>query len=145
MSAEIEGLPDWDPTEFHGKFQVNLWDPDHLDAPIRSLVWLPEPIPRMARARRPAPAPFRPGSSTSSVWPLVAISPDGKTVAVAALAARYRGSAVLGERTACPRREGRTTRDVRRLSMNPDRETFGSWPLGQTTSLATAGTTAGGA
>ncbi len=37
LSAELEGLPDWDTDEFRGRYLVNLWDPDHLDAPIREL------------------------------------------------------------------------------------------------------------
>jgi eukaryotic-like serine/threonine-protein kinase len=85
ISAEMEGLPDWDAPEFHGKYQVNLWDPDRLDAPIRPLVWLADPIPRDQRSGIPARsgAGSRSGSSLNSVWPLVAISPDAKTVAVA--------------------------------------------------------------
>jgi serine/threonine protein kinase/WD40 repeat protein len=83
MSAEMEGLPDWDPSEFHGTYQVNLWDPDHLNAPIRSLLWLPEPVPRDQRTGPSARSSAGSGSSPYSVWPLVAISPDAKTVAVA--------------------------------------------------------------
>ncbi len=83
MSAEMEGLPDWDPTEFHGKYQVNLWDPDHLEKPIRTLLWLADPVPRDQRTGPPARSSTGSGSSPYSVWPLVAISPDAKTVAVA--------------------------------------------------------------
>ncbi len=83
MSAEMEGLPDWDPTEFHGKYQVNLWDPDHLDAPIRPLLWLPDPSPRDQRTGPSPRTGAGSGASPYSVWPLVAISPDAKTVAVA--------------------------------------------------------------
>ena len=46
--------------------QVNLWDSDQLDRPIAKLAWRVEP---MRRGESPPP--------------LVAISPDGKTVAVA--------------------------------------------------------------
>ena len=66
----IEGVPDemaagMEPAWDFSEFQVNLWDPDQLDKPIR-LQWT------------------RTGLQAHSVWPpLVAISPDGKTVAVA--------------------------------------------------------------
>jgi serine/threonine protein kinase/WD40 repeat protein len=74
MSAAMEGLPDWDPTEFHGTYQINLWDLDHLDTPICQLAWSapPGPPPRGAASSPPTSQP---------VWPLVAISPDGKTIA----------------------------------------------------------------
>ena len=58
LSAELEGLPDWDPDEFRGKYQVNLWDPDRLDAPIRELNWLPN-----SRDQRSTSA------GTHSAWP----------------------------------------------------------------------------
>ena len=63
------------PSDFH----VYLWDADHLDRPIATL-----PV-----ARRADDA----GARTSS--PLVAISPDGKTVAVASFRGT-RGQALLG-------------------------------------------------
>ena len=79
MTAAMEEFPDWDPSEFHGNYLVNVWDPDHLDAPI-SLPWFAPFGP----SSRPGVGPGAgPGSSSYSVWPLVAISPDGKTVAVA--------------------------------------------------------------
>jgi len=74
MSAAMEGLPDWDPAEFHGKYQINLWDADRLDRPIATLPWWPPPRSGSSSGS---------GSVPRTVWPLVAISPDGKTVAVA--------------------------------------------------------------
>ncbi len=135
MSAEMEGLPDWDPTEFHGKYQVNLWDPDHLDAPIRSLVWLPEPIPRDQRtgpSARPGTG-SGPGSSTSSVWPLVAISPDAKTVAVAP----RNGTVVrlFSGEDGMPKRERERGRPA--IIMNPAQNS--ALALGPNAMLATAG------
>jgi WD40 repeat protein len=62
-----------------GEFQINLWDPDHLDQPI-TLRFPTRPGPR----GRPSNT-----NTTTTVAgrlglpPLVAISPDGKTVAVA--------------------------------------------------------------
>ena len=80
MSAAME--PTWDSPEVHGEYEVNLWDLDRLDKPMATLPWSwpsgpPRPRPGSGSAPRPAP-------STHSFWPpLVAISPDGKTVAVA--------------------------------------------------------------
>ena len=69
----------YDFPEAFGEFQVNLWDPDNLDK-LRTLNWTPAP-PRGRSNSASSPPP----QARSSVPPLVAISPDGKTVAVAAL------------------------------------------------------------
>jgi serine/threonine protein kinase/WD40 repeat protein len=73
IARAMEGMSAWDPAAT-GEFEVNLWDLDRRDGPIASLPWSrpPDPpnrSPRAPVARRPA-------------WPLVAISPDGKMVAV---------------------------------------------------------------
>jgi eukaryotic-like serine/threonine-protein kinase len=83
MSAALEGLADWDPAGFPGKYQVNLWDPDHLDAPIHALDWLEGPREQRGGLSPRASAGSGSGPSPDSAWPLVAISPDAKTVAVA--------------------------------------------------------------
>ena len=58
--------------DMRGEFQINLWEPDHLDQPTALRFRLP------GSGRSTTTAPGR------SVWPpLVAISPDGKTVVVA--------------------------------------------------------------
>ncbi len=67
LLALLEGVPLSELPGIHGGYHVNLWDLDHLDQPVARLSW-----------SRPGPSP-RPG------YPLVAISPDGKIVAVAAL------------------------------------------------------------
>ena len=80
ISAAMD--PTWDPHQVHGDYVVNLWDLDHLDKPIATLPWgwpSTPSRPRPGSSPRPAPSP-----SPRAVWPpLVAISPDGKTVAVA--------------------------------------------------------------
>jgi eukaryotic-like serine/threonine-protein kinase len=112
MSAGIEGLSGPD------AFQVNLWDPaDHLDQPIARLQWT-----------RPGPG-GRPGWPP---WPLVAISPDGKTVAVAAMRGKFVRlfSGVDGRKT-------------ERDEIDTQTE-LGALALGPNDLLATAGTTSGG-
>jgi len=78
ISAAMD--PTWDPHQVHGEYVVNLWDLDHLDKPKATLPWGWPSTPS-----RPRPgSPPRPAPSPRSVWPpLVAMSPDGKTVAVA--------------------------------------------------------------
>ena len=71
MEEEGESAPfeemssDLDLAEFRGTFQIVLWDPEHVENPIATLrtPWL------------------RPG--VEPIVPLVALSPDGKTIAVA--------------------------------------------------------------
>jgi serine/threonine protein kinase/WD40 repeat protein len=72
--------PSYDVMDNPGEFQVNLWDPDNLDKP-RTLRWtgLPPRGPGGPNAPQPASRP-----------PLVAISPEAKTVAIAPV----RGGAV---------------------------------------------------
>jgi WD40 repeat protein len=110
---------------------VNLWNPERLDQPIKRLAW------------------NRPGPPGRSIWPpqipLVSISPDGKTVAVAAFHGKFvRLFSALdgeplgrGERRMSPRSDPRgegidTQTELSALALGPDE------------SLATAGTTAGG-
>ena len=84
MPAELEGLPDWDPGEFEGEYQVNLWDTERLDAPIRELNWHVQArginVPRWQALRFvPAAAPGRrprrrrsgrssPSARTARLW-----------------------------------------------------------------------------
>jgi WD40 repeat protein len=118
-------------------FQVNLWDPDHLERPIAKLQWT-----------RPGP----PGRSGWPPFPLVAISPDGLTVAVAATRGKFVRffSAVDGQ--PLTRNEGRSDgrppgrsegRNDGRIEIDSQTELW-ALTLGPNDSLATAGTTAGG-
>jgi eukaryotic-like serine/threonine-protein kinase len=61
------------------EYQVVLWNLEHLDQPIATLR-PPRPGPERGNRDRNAPPPPRPTSS-----PLVAISPDGRLVAVSAV------------------------------------------------------------
>jgi WD40 repeat protein len=61
----LEGVPPGENRGLHVGYQLNLWDLDHLDQPIARLPW--------SRPASPRPA-----------FPLVAISPEGMYVAVAA-------------------------------------------------------------
>src|SRR5262249_8784533 len=70
-SAALEGMSP-EAIAALNEIQVNLWDPNDLEKPVRKLDWQP------GRTRPPG----RPGPAA---WPLIAISPDGKTIAVAAL------------------------------------------------------------
>jgi eukaryotic-like serine/threonine-protein kinase len=133
----LDGLSTADPSLGTSDFQVNLWDPDHLERPIARLQW----------------AKF--GTPGRIQFPLVAISPDGKTVAVAAARGKFVGlfSAVDGHQLL--RNEGRN--DARTPSRKDGRNDGKPEPLeidtqtqlsaltiGPNDSLATAGTTAGG-
>ena len=68
MSA-LDGFPIPDFPQL--EFQVNLWDPDRLDRPVAKLQWT------------------RTGQPGRLQFPLVAISPDGNTVAVAATPGKF--------------------------------------------------------
>ncbi len=134
ISAELDGLADWDPSEFHGRYQVNLWDPDRLDAPIRELNWLPNL--RDQRPGSPGPPPRSSGGSGSgpqsaspSIWPLVAISPDGKTVAVAPRGGTW--VRIFSGEDGMPRQ--------RRSAFIPNQPTLSAIALGPNSMLATAG------
>lgn len=134
ISAELDGLADWDPAEFHGKYQVNLWDPDRLDAPIRELGWLPSL--REQRPTSPGSPPRSgggPGSGSPavspSVWPLVAISPDAKTVAVAPRGGTW--VRIFSGDDGTPRQ--------RRSAFIPNQPTLSAIALGPNSLLATAG------
>jgi serine/threonine protein kinase/WD40 repeat protein len=76
-----EGRPGPEEAWVPFRYQVNLWDPEHLDQPIAALHWRSDPSPRPSDA---PPAPRR-SDPPRPVFPLVAMSPDGNTVAVAPL------------------------------------------------------------
>ena len=124
-----EGLATGDALS-HSEFLVKLWDPEHLDHPIK-LQWT------------------RPGPSGNPQFPLVAISPDGKTVAVAATRSKFVRLCSTSDGQQLPRSEGRT--DGRPPARNDGRNdgidtqtTLSALAFGPNDSLATAGTTAGG-
>jgi serine/threonine protein kinase/WD40 repeat protein len=66
LRAVFEGAPVPENPGVRPLLHVNLWDLDRLDQPVAELAW-----PRQAPARGP-------------INPLIAISPDGKVVAIAA-------------------------------------------------------------
>ncbi|MFI5457780.1 MAG: WD40 repeat domain-containing serine/threonine protein kinase [Isosphaerales bacterium] len=105
VRALMEGLPASE-VPFH-EYAVNLWDPDHLDRPIKTLLWR-----------------FGP--------PLAAISPDGKTVAVAP----FHGTSVRLF-------AGVDGKPLRRSEIESQTE-LSALALGPNDLLATAGNTAGG-
>jgi eukaryotic-like serine/threonine-protein kinase len=114
LRALSEGLPGPDGPQFRSDYRVFLWDLDHLDRPI-ALDWR---------------SGSGPGSGRGG--PLTAISPDGKTVAVAQshgmVVKLY--SAVDGSR-------------AKRHEIEPQAE-LTALALGPNDQLATAGNTAGG-
>ena len=108
---------------------VYLWDPDHLDRPIATLAWRVGPGPR--------------GS-----FPLVAISPDGKTVAV--VPDRGTMAKLYSARDGTPlnKRFGPGAGQPRDVwtddnEIEPQAELL-ALALGPNNSLATAGNTSGG-
>ncbi len=126
----LDRFPGLDAPNTRSEVHVNLWDPDHLDRPIAKLPWRVGP-------------PVR-GES----YPLVAISPDGKNVAVAS----HRGMLVkiFSARDGKPlkRRIGAgpgPPRDasIVDLEIEPQAE-LSALALGPNNSLATAGNTSGG-
>jgi WD40 repeat protein len=130
--AGLDGFPaDSGPNDF----QVNLWDPDHLDRPVAKLQWT------------------RPGLSGRPQFPLVAISLDGSTVAVAAnrryvrLFSSADGRQLIragGRADGRPpgRNEGRN--EARSEPLEIDTQTdLSALTLGPNDTLATAGTAAG--
>ena len=117
-------------------YQVNLWDPDRLDAAAREA---------------PLDAARPPGRPAGRQFPLVAISPDGKTVAVAAIRGKFVKlfSALTASRSRG--REPKRRRGTREEStagrdeIDIDTQTeLSALALGPNDSLATAGTTPGG-
>ncbi len=118
FSAGMEGMSSPDSFFNHNEYQVILWDPEHLDEPIAKLQWT-----------RPGPAGRQPRPS----WPLVSISRDGKTVAVAGIRGKFVRlfSGVDGGRA-----EERDEIDTQ--------SELGALALGPNELLATAGTTSGG-
>ena len=76
----VDGPPDWDPSG-PSDYQVNLWDLDQLDRPIAALSWS-RPRPLVRNRSEASTTPPRPS------WPLVAISPEGKVVAVGGFGAQ---------------------------------------------------------
>ena len=69
--STLENLSSGDPFMSSSELQVNLWDPDQLDRPKKRLQW------------GGGGPPGRPQI------PLVTISPDGKTVAVASTRGKF--------------------------------------------------------
>jgi len=67
LVAVLEGTPLSELPGIHGGYHVNLWDLDHPDQPVARLQW------------------WKPGSSPRMSYPMIAISPDARIVAVAAL------------------------------------------------------------
>ncbi|MGO9466056.1 MAG: WD40 repeat domain-containing serine/threonine protein kinase [Isosphaeraceae bacterium] len=105
------------------QYHVNLWDLDHLDQPVARLPW------------------SRPGPSPRPSFPLVAISPDGKIVAVAALqGTRVRlFSGVDG----APLRFDQGPLQQRRGEIETQTE-LGALAIGPNSLLATSGRSTGG-
>jgi serine/threonine protein kinase/WD40 repeat protein len=123
LLAALEGAPLWELPGIHSGFHVNLWDLDHLD----------QPVARLSLSRL--------GSSPRSTYPLVAISPDGKVVAVAVLS----GTKVRLFSGA----DGRPLRSDERpiLQQWSDVETtteLGALAIGPNSLLATSGRSMGG-
>jgi serine/threonine protein kinase/WD40 repeat protein len=116
LRAFMEGLPATEIGPMRFDHEVNLWDPDHLERPIATLPW------RFGTPRGPG---FPPS-------PLVAISPDGKTVAVTAI----RGTTVK----LFSALDGKPSR---RREIESQTELW-ALALGPNDLLATAGNTAGG-
>ena len=98
-------------------YEVNLWDPDHLDRPINTLPW-------------------RTSSVRGLMHPLAAISPEGTTVAVAP----FRGTIVklFSAVDGAP-----WMRDAEEHEIESQTE-LSALALGPNNMLATAGNTAGG-
>jgi len=134
--AALDGQSAAEPFAPHYDLLVDLWDPEHLDRPIKKLQWT-------------RPGPGRP------IWPqvpLVTISPDGRIVAVAAFRQKFVKlfSAVDGEPldrnagriqgSAPARNDGRGDP---RYEIDTQTE-LSALAIGPNDSLATAGTTAGG-
>ena len=134
--SALDGLSS-DTFTTHADYLVNLWDPERLDRPIAKLQWT-----------RPGP-PGRPGWPP---FPLVAISPDGLTVAVAPFRGRSVRFFSAADGQTLRRNDGRMDGRPpgRNEGRNDDRieiETqtdLTALTLGPNDSLATAGTTAGG-
>ncbi len=127
-------------SEFDGlevnDFRVRLWDPEHPDRPPTELQWTGQ-----------APPGRPPG------WqqiPLVAISPDGKTIAVATWQDKFVKlfSAMDGRRldgNGRPVPNPREGRNERRFQFQIDTQTqLSALSLGPNDSLATAGLTSAG-
>ena len=133
--STLDGFSTPDFTQF--EYLVNLWDPDRLDRPVAKLQWT------------------RPGQAGRPQFPLVAISPDGKTVAVAATPGKFVRlfSAVDGrplsrndgrnEGRAPGRTDGRNEGKIDWLEIDTQTD-LSALTIGPNDSLATAGTTAGG-
>jgi WD40 repeat protein len=136
-TAGLDGLSSADVFTASADLIVNLWDPEHLDRPIKTLEWA-----------RPAP----PGRLGWPQMPLVSVSPDGRMVAVAA----FRGKSVTffsgfdgkplrrGDGRGESRTPSRTDpRGERRYEIDTQTD-LSALAFGPDESLGTAGTTAGG-
>jgi WD40 repeat protein len=113
LQGLLDGMPVQDTPFNRPEFQVYLWDPDHLDRPIASLPW-------------------RAGRRDPGAYPLVAISPDGRTVAVAPV--RGMVARLFSAQDGKP---------LRRNEIEPQAELW-ALALGPNNTLATAGNTSGG-
>ena len=120
--SALENMSSGDPFN-QSDLQVNLWDPDQLDRPKRRLYWNDGP-PRL---------------------PLIAISPDGKTVAIGGFRSKF--LKLFSAADGLPlniRNDGRPSdRNQERNQIDTQTE-LSALILGPNDTLATAGTTAGG-
>jgi serine/threonine protein kinase/WD40 repeat protein len=115
LLSVMEGAPVPDGLGIPGGYQINLWDVDQLDMPIARLSW------------------SRLGSSARQTSPLVAISPDGTMIAVAAFSGtRVRLFSGVDGEWLQRRREIETQIELRALAIGPN------------SLLATAGRSMGG-
>jgi WD40 repeat protein len=121
ISFAMDAMPG--PGAFPPRWELNLWDPEHLERPI-TLPW----SKRGPSAARPGGAPPRAMYS----FPMAAISPDGKTVAVAPVPGTRVKLFSAADGSPLKRDEIETQTELSALALGPS------------DLLATAGNTAGG-
>jgi eukaryotic-like serine/threonine-protein kinase len=120
LETAMAGFPGAD--RYH--YEVCLWNPEHLDQPISRLRW------------SGGGSPGRIGPT----WPLAAISPDGKTVAVAAARRNFVRLFSAADGRPLPSPDGRRDRGYE-IDTQTD---LSALVLGPNDSLATAGVTSNG-
>jgi len=125
LFAVQEGAPPAELPRIHSGFSVNLWDLDHLD----------QPVARVSLARLGA-------SPRSNFPPLVAISPDGKIVAVALPSGTRVGVFSVADGELSRSDERPLLR--RRIEIDTQTE-LGALAIGPNSLLATSGRNTGGA
>jgi serine/threonine protein kinase/WD40 repeat protein len=134
LDDTIVGLDGFPALDFPvNEFEVNLWDPEHLDRPLARLQWT------------------RPGPGGRAQFPIAAISLDGNTVAVAASRGKFVRlfSAIdgrpltRGDNRNDGRTSGRNENRIDRTDIDTQTE-LSAIAFGPNDLLATAGTTAGG-